>query len=117
MATASRTFYARNGDTHLGYQVLGSGPVDLLQLGSGLSASVASIDEEPHAARFHDQLAGMCRIVRFDMRGIGMSDPLSAPPTLEEQSDDAIAVLNAAGIERAVLFGAVFSGPPALLTA
>jgi class 3 adenylate cyclase len=115
--TPSHTFYARNGDTHLGYQLLGSGPVDLLQLGSGMFASVGSIDEEPHAARFDDRLASMCRIVRFDMRGVGMSDPLSEPPTVEDQSDDAIAVLDAAGVEQAVLFATMFSGPAALLTA
>jgi class 3 adenylate cyclase len=117
MADAPRTRYARNGDVHIGFQVLGSGAVDLVQIGSGVFASVAAFDDEPHAARFEERLASMARVTRFDMRGIGMSDPLPGPPTLEEQLDDLIAVMDASAIDTAVLYGAAFGGPTALAAA
>jgi class 3 adenylate cyclase len=111
------TQYARNGDVHLGYQILGSGTTDVVQIGSGVFASVQSFDDEPHAARFIERLTTMCRLIRFDMRGIGMSDPLPQPPRLDDQCDDIIAVLDAVGSERATLYGAAFGASSAMLAA
>ena len=85
---------------HLGYQILGSGPTDIVQVGSGVFMSVQAFDDQPHAARFVQRLTTMCRLIRFDMRGIGMSDALPQPPKLDDQCDDIIAVLDAVGIER-----------------
>jgi class 3 adenylate cyclase len=117
MNAPSSTHYARNGDVHLGYQILGSGPTDVVQIGSGVFMSVQAFDDQPHAARFVQRLTTMCRLIRFDMRGIGMSDPLPQPPKLDDQCDDIIAVLDAVGIERATILGAAFSASSAMLAA
>jgi class 3 adenylate cyclase len=107
VATGVETQYARSGAVHLGFQVLGGGDVDLLQIGTGVMVSVDSMDEESHAGRFERGLAGFCRLIRFDPRGIGLSDPLpgGGPPTWSELVDDALAVLDAAGAGRAAVLG------------
>jgi pimeloyl-ACP methyl ester carboxylesterase len=69
------TRYARSGDAHIAYQVLGEGGPDLLYLSSG-TISIDSIDEEPGFARFHRGLASFSRLIRMDLRGIGLSDPI-----------------------------------------
>src|SRR5262245_35573238 len=78
-----------------------------------------SVDDEPSLARFHRRLASFGREIRFDLRGVGMSDPvsLSEPPTLEQWVRDAIAVLDAVGSEHAVVFAPGNSSPHALLLA
>jgi class 3 adenylate cyclase len=102
---------------HLGYQILSDGTTDVVQIGSGVFASAQSLDEEPHALRFTERLATMCRLIRFDMRGLGLSDALSEPPTVEEQADDIISVMDAAESERATVYAAGFGTAPALLAA
>jgi len=101
------TRYARSGDAHIAYQVLGDSGPDLLYLSSG-TISIGSIDDEPGYARFHQDLAAFARLIRMDLRGIGLSDPIdpSAPPSIEQWVGDAVAVLDAAGAERAALCGA-----------
>jgi len=101
------TRYARSGDAHIAYQVLGSSGPDLLYLSSG-TISIGSIDDEPGYARFHQDLAAFARLIRMDLRGIGLSDPIdpSAPPSIEQWVGDAVAVLDAADSERAALCGA-----------
>jgi class 3 adenylate cyclase len=100
------TRYARNGDLHIAYQVLGDAPLDLLYLKAGV-ASIDSIDELPEYARFIGQLASFSRVIRFDLRGVGLSDPIvpGQPPTMEEWVSDAIAVLDALDIRSASLLG------------
>jgi class 3 adenylate cyclase len=102
---APRTRYAKSGDVHVAYHVLGDGPLDLLVL-AGHFISIDSIEEEPSIARFHRRLASFSRLVRFDFRGVGLSDPLSpsSPPTIEQWVDDALAVMDAAGVARAAVF-------------
>jgi pimeloyl-ACP methyl ester carboxylesterase len=112
------TRYARSGDAHIAYQVLGDRGPDLLYLSSG-TISIDSIDEEPGFARFHRGLASFSRLIRMDLRGVGLSDPIdpSVPPSLEQWVGDALAVLDAAGSERAALCGADEGGLVAMLTA
>jgi class 3 adenylate cyclase len=112
------TRYARSGDAHIAYQVLGEGGSDLLYLSSG-TISIDSIDEEPRFARFHRDLASFSRLLRMDLRGVGLSDPIdpSVPPALEQWVGDALAVLDAAGSERAALCGADEGALVAMLTA
>ena len=112
------TRYARSGDAHIAYQVLGDSGPDLLYLSSG-TISIDSIDEEPGFARFHRGLASFSRLIRMDLRGVGLSDPIdpSVPPSLEQWVDDALAVLDAAGSERAALCGADEGALVAMLTA
>jgi class 3 adenylate cyclase len=104
MAAAPRTRYADGSGVEIAYQVLGEGPVDLL-LCTGGTTPIGCVDEEPAMARFHRRLASFGRLIRFDRRGIGQSDrgTPSSPPTAEDWAQDAVAVLNAAGSERAVV--------------
>jgi class 3 adenylate cyclase len=112
------TRYARSGDAHIAYQVLSESGPDLLYLSSG-TISIDSIDEEPRFARFHRDLASFSRLIRMDLRGVGLSDPMdpSVPPSLEQWVGDALAVLDAAGSERAALCGADEGAQVAMLTA
>jgi class 3 adenylate cyclase len=112
------TRYARSGDAHIAYQILGESGPDLLYLSSG-TVSIDSIDEEPGFARFHRELASFSRLIRMDLRGVGLSDPIgpAVPPSLEQWVGDALAVLDAVGSERAALCGADEGALVAMLTA
>ena len=114
----AETRYARSGDAHIAYQVLGEDGPDLLYLSSG-TISIDSIDDEPGFARFHRDLASFSRLIRMDLKGVGLSDPIdpSAPPSLEQWVGDALAVLDAAGSERAALCGVDEGALVAMLTA
>ncbi|HMG28031.1 MAG TPA: adenylate/guanylate cyclase domain-containing protein [Acidimicrobiia bacterium] len=114
----AETRYTKSGDAYIAYQVLGDGGPDLLYLSSG-TISIGSIDDEPGFARFHGDLASFARLIRMDLRGVGLSDPIdpSTPPSLEQWVGDALAVLDAAGSERAALCGADDGALVAMLTA
>ena len=100
---ATETRYARSGDVNIAYQTVGDGPADLLYVPTWLS-QVEQLWEEPSVARFFGRLASLGRLVLFDRRGCGLSDPFVEAPTLEEQMDDVLAVMDAAGTERVALF-------------
>jgi class 3 adenylate cyclase len=102
------TRYARAGDATIAYQVIGDGPVDLL-LVPGFLSHVEWSWELPASARFLRRLASFSRLIVFDKRGTGMSDPVDGIPPPEERAEDIAAVLDAAGSERAALLG-VFDG-------
>jgi class 3 adenylate cyclase len=119
MPEPAETRYAKAADgAHLAYQVVGDGPIDLLEL-PGTLMSIDAVGDQPIWLRFQERLASFCRLIRIDLRGIGLSDPLDAstPPTVERWMDDALAVLDAAGSERTALWGAGFGGAMALLLA
>lgn len=86
-------------------------------MSSYMNISIEAFDREPHLARFLERLGRFARIIRFDTRGRGLSDPISheTPPTLEKEVADAVAVLDAAGSERAAVFAYFGSGPRAIL--
>jgi class 3 adenylate cyclase len=111
-----RTLYAHSGDASIAYQVIGDGPINLT-VANGPSSHLEIIWEEPSTARAFRRLASFSRLVLFDRRGTGLSDPVSRPPTLEQQMDDLRAVLDAIGIERTALFGANDLGLSALYAA
>ena len=96
--------YAKNGDVHIAYQVLGAAPVDLVYT-PGIWSNLDVMWEWPSWARYLDRLASFSRLILFDMRGVGLSDRGGGPPTLELQMDDVGAVMDAAGSEGAALFG------------
>ena len=100
------TRYARSGDAHIAYQVVGTGPRDLVYVPGWLS-NVELNWEEPAYARFLTRLASFARLILFDKRGTGLSDrvPEQELPTLEQRMDDVRAVLDAVDSERAALFG------------
>jgi class 3 adenylate cyclase len=96
----------------IAYQVLGEGPLDLLLL-TGAIIPIECMDEEPSFARFQRRLASFGRLIRFDQRGVGLSDrgSPSNPPTHEQWVEDAIAVLDAVGSERAAVVAPYMSAP------
>jgi pimeloyl-ACP methyl ester carboxylesterase len=108
--------YARSGDVSIAYQVTGDGPFDLL-LVSGFVSNLDSDWEHPDSAHFLERLARFSRLIRFDKRGTGLSDRSVGLPDLETRMDDVRAVLDAAGSERAALFGWSEGGPLSLLFA
>src|SRR5215210_7556683 len=110
--------YANSGGAYVAYQVIGEGSRDLLVVMEGF-ISVDMMDDEPRLARCMAWLGSFARLIRFDRRGIGLSDPVSpdAPPTLEQWVDDALAVLDAAGSDDAVVLGASEASPVAVLLA
>jgi class 3 adenylate cyclase len=113
------TRYARNGAIHLAHQVLGSGPPNLLVVQSGPNAHVDCNWMEPSLARFMRRLASFSRLIMYDNRGVGLSDPVpgSAAPTMDEQVDDIRAILDETGCQRAVLVGNLAGCVPALVFA
>jgi class 3 adenylate cyclase len=98
------TKYARSGDVHLAYQAFGKGDLDLVCV-NGFTNHVELIWEHEPARRFLEGLASFARVVNFDRRGSGLSDPVPEAPTLEQRMDDVRAVMDAAGSERAALLG------------
>jgi class 3 adenylate cyclase/alpha-beta hydrolase superfamily lysophospholipase len=111
-----QTRYARSGDLHIAYQVIGDGPIDLVFVPSWIS-QVEHYWEEPTVARYFSRLASFSRLIMFDRRGTGLSDPVEHPPPLEEQMDDVVAVMDAAGSERAAVFALLEGGAMAALFA
>jgi class 3 adenylate cyclase len=101
---STRTRYTKSGDADIAYQVLGEGPIDLL-LFTGALIPIECMDEEPSLARFQRRLATLGRLIRFDQRGVGLSDRCSpsGPPTREHWVQDALSVLDATGSPRSVV--------------
>ena len=110
------TKYARSGDLSIAYQVMGEGALDLVLVPGYVTHLELGREMRPYA-RFLDRLASFSRLIVFDKRGSGLSDPVSGAPTLEERMDDVRAVMDAAGSERAALFGVSEGGPMSILFA
>ena len=108
------TRYAKSGDVHIAYQVLGDGPLDLVFSPSPVS-NLELVWEWPPFERFLRRLASFSRLILFDKRGTGLSDRVTDAATLEERMDDLRAVMDAAGSEQAAIFGTSEGGPLALL--
>ena len=100
------TRYTKSGGLNIAYQVVGDGPLDLIYV-PGWISNVELNWEEPAHAHVLERLAGFARLILFDKRGTGLSDPvpLDRLPTLEERMDDVRAVLDAVECEQAALFG------------
>ena len=113
LAERPRTRFARSGDASIAYQVIGDGPIDLV-LVLGWFSHVEVGWEEPRYAAFLGRLAVGRRLILFDRRGVGMSDPAPLSVTLDERADDIGAVMDAVGSERAVVFGISVGGPMAV---
>ncbi|UCG96393.1 MAG: adenylate/guanylate cyclase domain-containing protein [Burkholderiales bacterium] len=110
------TRYAKSGDVHIAYQVLGEGPIDLVVV-PGWVTNVECFWEEPRSAGFLRSLAAFSRLIIFDKRGTGLSDRVAFMPNLETRMDDLRAVLSAVGSQRAVLCGYSEGGPMCALFA
>ncbi|HZO02041.1 MAG TPA: adenylate/guanylate cyclase domain-containing protein [Burkholderiales bacterium] len=116
MTAVPETRYAKSGDVHIAYQVLGDGPIDLLFV-PGFVSNVEATWQHPVRAAFFRRLASFSRLILFDKRGTGMSDRTSQVFTLEQRMEDVNAVLDAVGSKRAALFGTSEGGPMSILFA
>lgn len=112
------TRYARCGDLHIAYQVIGDGPLDVLFI-PNLHSNVEALWGVSSLARFIERLSAFARVIIYDHRGSGMSDPLPQlqVPSYDQLAEDAMAVLDAAGSERAALVTYESGGPVAFLLA
>ena len=113
------TRYAKAHDgVHVAYQVVGAGPIDMVFV-MGWTSNIEAMWEEPALARFLNRLGSFTRLILFDKRGTGLSDrvPEDRLPSLEVRMDDARAVMDAVGAQRAVIFGVSEGGPMATLFA
>jgi class 3 adenylate cyclase len=99
-----QTRYARSGDVYIGYQVFGEGPFDLVVAPAFLSNIEYGWEFESWR-NFYGSLASFSRVILFDKRGTGISDPVVGAPSLDDRMDDVRAVMDAAGSERAALYG------------
>ena len=115
---APGTRYARSGAVNIAYQVVGDGPVDLVYV-PGWVSHVELAWELPELVSGFERLASFSRLILFDKRGTGMSDPVPARelPTLEQRMDDVRAVMDAVGSARAAVFGASEGGTMSMLFA
>jgi pimeloyl-ACP methyl ester carboxylesterase len=98
------TRYARSGDVHIAYQVFGEGEFDLVVV-PGYVTHVELVWGLEPVAQWLERLAGFARVITFDRRGSGLSDPVNDAPTLEQRMDDLRAVMDAAGSDRASIIG------------
>src|SRR5690242_14408956 len=112
------TRYAKSDGVNIAYQVVGDGQVDLVYV-PGWVSHVELAWELPDLAAGFERLASFARLILFDKRGTGMSDPLPSDelPTLEQRMDDVRAVMDAVGSERAAIFGASEGGNMSMLFA
>jgi class 3 adenylate cyclase len=108
--------YAQSGDVHVAYQVVGEGDLDLV-LVQGFASNLDVEWEHPAVARFLRGLASFSRLIRFDKRGLGLSDRNVEPVPLEERMDDVRAVMDAVGSDRAALMGISEGAPMSILFA
>jgi class 3 adenylate cyclase/pimeloyl-ACP methyl ester carboxylesterase len=119
VVTVPTTSYARTAEgLHIAYQVFGDGPVDLVFV-SDWRSHLEAIWEEPQAERFLRRLATFSRVICFDKRGTGLSDPvgLADLPSLESWADDLRVVLDAVSSREAYLVGHTGGGPICVLFA
>jgi len=98
------TKYARSGEVSIAYQVVGDGPLDLVHI-PGLLSHLDLAWDHPKYRVFMERLSRFARVLVYDKRGCGLSDPVSEPPSVEERIDDTRAVMDAEGIESAAVFG------------
>ncbi len=112
------TKYTKLGDSYIAYQVVGEGSIDHIYV-TGIASHVDVQWEFPPIHRFVERMASFSRLIYFDRRGTGASDPvpLDALPTWEDWTEDARAVLDAVGSERAAITASLDAGPMGLLFA
>jgi pimeloyl-ACP methyl ester carboxylesterase len=110
------TQYAESGDVAIAYQVVGDGPFDVIVVPGSLS-HVELGWGVPFHCEFRRRLASFARLIVFDKRGTGMSDPVAGAPSLETRMDDLRVVLDAAASPRAAVIGISEGAPMSILFA
>ncbi len=104
VAVEPETRYALSGNIHIAYQVTGDGPFDLVFV-PGFVTHMELQWRMPGFGQFLNELGSFARLIRFDKRGTGMSDPVGGAPSLETRMDDVRAVMDAVGSRRAAFYG------------
>jgi class 3 adenylate cyclase/pimeloyl-ACP methyl ester carboxylesterase len=114
---APKVRYARSGDVHIAYAVVGEGPIDVVFVPGFVSNVSNLLDAElsPMFAAWFERLARFARIIVFDKRGTGLSDRSVDVAGLDVRMDDVRAVMDAVGSERAALIGDSEGGPMSIL--
>jgi class 3 adenylate cyclase len=110
------TLYADCNGSSIAYQVMGEGPPDIIKI-PGIFSHVELYHEFPQYTEFFRKLSAFSRVIAYDKLGQGLSDRISSTPSFEERTDDLVAVMDATGSERAVLFGISEGSAMALLFA
>jgi pimeloyl-ACP methyl ester carboxylesterase len=110
------TRYAKSGGVHIAYQVFGEGLINLV-LVPFMVSNIENYWDQPDFARWLLRMASYARVVMFDKRGTGLSDPVSELPGLDQRMEDLRAVTDAAGMEQAAIMGRSEGGSLAALFA
>jgi len=108
--------YISNDGIHIAYQIIGDGPVDLIFI-HGFLSNLEIAWEDPEYADFFEQLGSFARVILFDKRGMGLSDRVQGPPSLEDTLSDAVCVLDAAASNLTFVMGTSEGGAAAVLLA
>jgi pimeloyl-ACP methyl ester carboxylesterase len=108
--------FARCGEVRIAYATFGDGPADVVFV-PGFFSHLESWWETQASAYFFERVASFCRLIMFDKRGTGMSDPFIGVPTLEQRIDDVQAVMNSVGSSSAFIVGLSEGGSMSLLFA
>jgi pimeloyl-ACP methyl ester carboxylesterase len=108
--------YARSGKVFIAHQVFGAGSFDLVVV-PGVLSNIERGWEFASWRNYYGTLASFARVLLFDKRGTGISDPVPDAPSVEERMDDVRAVMDAANSERAALMGTLDGGAIAALFA
>ena len=110
------TRYTKSGDLHIAYQAVGESDTSLVYIPSWIG-QIEVMVEEPSVEAFLQRVCAYARLISFDRRGAGLSDPWLGVPTLEEQMDDVLAVMDATHTERAAVMASLEGGQLAMLFA
>ena len=113
---APETHYAKKGDISIAYQIVGDGPIDLV-LVNGILSHMSLLWTDPQANAMLRRITSFARLIMFDKPGTGLSDPVSGPPSTEQRVEDIRVVMDAVGLEHAVVWGYSEGGSPAMLFA
>ena len=108
--------YARASGADIAFQQFGDGDVDVVFI-HPMAQNIELAWERPEFSRMFNRFGTFSRVLHFDKRGTGASDRTLAIPTLDERVDDIRAVMDAAGVDRAVMYGVSEGGPMAILFA
>ncbi len=113
---APETKYAKKGEISIAYQVVGDGPIDIV-LVNGILSHMSLLWTDPQANAMLRRITSFARLVMFDKPGTGLSDPVSGPPSTEQRVEDIRVVMDAVGLDHAVLWGYSEGGSPSMLFA
>ncbi len=116
MVRPPETRYAKGPGGNIAYRVVGDGPMNLV-IAPGWLSHVDVLSGDPGWEKFVGRFASFARVIQYDKRGTGLSDPVDGVPTLESRADDLRAVLDATDTERTALFGLSEGGPISVLFA